>query len=83
MGRMLDIRANLIEDGWSQKDPDSRDAKLRAVWRTFGSAWRKKGLVMREQRRDAWEAYREDRSSCGIYGTDDPEAAGLTADSQY
>lgn len=83
MSRMLELRSGLIEQGWSQENIRTRDTKLRTIWRTFGSAWRNKGQVMREQRRDAWEAYRSERSACGVYGEDDPEAGGLTADSQY
>lgn len=83
MSRMLEIRQGLIVKYWATLDDEKRDSEIRTTWRTFGSAWRTKGQVMRQQRRDAWVTYRKDRSECGIYGQNDPEASGLTIDSQF
>lgn len=84
MSRMLEIREGLIVKYWAALDGRKRDAEIRTTWRTFGSAWRTKGQEMKNIRREAWETFRDERTACGVYGgMNDPEAGGLTADSQF
>lgn len=82
MINVLDLRKKLLLKYWAQTDTKARDASLRTVWRTFGQAWRKQGMIMRDERRDAWKQYRLDIAVCGVYPDYDPDKAGLSADSQ-
>lgn len=81
MDGLLVERSGQLEKYWGLSDTKKRDSGLRAVWRSFGSAWRVLGLGMREDRRTAWEEFRKDKSDCGI--PEDPEKGGLGADSQF
>lgn len=82
LSRMLELRKSLIVKYWGEKDEKKRDTGLSTVWKSFGQAWRTSGLYMKAERKKAWAQYRIDRSDCG-FGIDDPEAGGLSIDSQY
>jgi hypothetical protein len=83
MKEMLTIRADLLERYWAITDVKKRASSLKTVWRTFGQTWRNAGDQMRDQRRLAWETFRNERSACGMYDKNDPEMGGLGADSNF
>jgi len=78
---MLELRSKRLDAAWAYTDDKKRQDALKAVWRNFGTVWRKAGNAMRSAKRDAWEQYRDDRSDCGMY--QDEEGGGLGLDSQF
>lgn len=81
MNTLLEQRRTIILKSWELTDAKKRSGYLNTTWKSFGSAWRTAGIAMREERRDAWEQYRIDRSECGVTGVDE-EQAGLNMDAQ-